>query len=95
MPPAPATQANLLEFEATELVGSMSKGKTYWKVKGGKYSKYGVTVWPEVLETVFKLDDLDPATVYNMTGYTARYQMGLNDRNEQVPEKVVELVWHG
>ncbi len=92
--PQPA-QAQLLEFAAETLEGSMNKGKVYWKVKGGQYNKYGVTVWPEVLATAFDPTTLDPATIYNMKGYTARYQMGLNDKGVPVPEKVVELIWNG
>lgn len=100
MPPAPATQAtfepgskaNLLEFDAVSLDGSMNKGKTYWKVKGGQFSKYGVTVWPEVLEAAgFDIAHLDPNVTYDLHGFKARYQMGPNDQGVMKPEKVYEL----
>ena len=45
--PVPVAQTATLSFDADLLVGSVSSGQTYWKVKGGKFAKFGVTVWPE------------------------------------------------
>ena len=75
-------------FEAERMVGSTQGDKVYWKVQGGKFSKYGVTVWPEVLEASgFDPEQLDPAIEYDMQGYTAYYV--LNDKGK--PDKVVNL----
>lgn len=67
-------------FQAHELVANVSAGKTYWKVKadGGKFGKYGVTVWPEVLEEAIKAglipeEELDPRITYQLTGLLAGY----------------------
>ena len=92
-PLSPATQAQLLEYDAVSLVGSMYKGKPYWKVTGGQYSKFGVTVWPEVL-TAAGLDpaQLDPNNTYSLAGFKARFQMGPNEKGEMKPDKVYELV---
>lgn len=69
---APASNEVLESFAAESLVGSMADGKLYWKVKGGKYSKYGVTIWPEALGSAgFDVERLDPRNVYDLTGKTA------------------------
>jgi len=59
------------QFEASELVATINNGKAYWKVKGGKYTQYGVTVWPEVLQAAGFADDLDPMQTYSLNGYMA------------------------
>ena len=39
------------------------KGEKAYKFKGGRYSKYGVRIWPEVMETLgWELDSLKPGT---------------------------------
>ena len=74
-------------FEAERLVGSTTGDKVYWKVQGGKFSQYGVTIWPEVLEAAGFAADQDPTQEYNLEGYTAYYT--LNDK--QKPNKIVNL----
>ena len=86
--PPPVHEVAYDTFEAAELEGSTRGDKTYWKVKGGKFSKYGVTIWPEVLEEAgFNVNDLDPATVYSLAGYTARYVT----KEDGKPDKVIKL----
>jgi hypothetical protein len=78
-----------LYFEAVELVGEMKSGKPYWKVKGGKYTRFGVTIWPEVLEAAeIKPDKLDVAKTYKLDGFTAYYELNEETGN---PQKVVNL----
>ena len=74
-------------FEAERLVGSTTGDKVYWKVQGGKFSQYGVTIWPEVLEAAGFAADQDPGQEYDITGYTAYYT--LNEKGN--PNKVVNL----
>ncbi len=57
-------------FQCATLSASITDGKIYWKVKGGRFSQYGVTVWPEVLEAA-GFTNLDPLTPYNLAGWTA------------------------
>lgn len=78
-----------LSFEAETLVANVADGKIYWKVKGSIYRKYGVTIWPEVLEEA-GLDPtkLDPVRPVDLKGWVAYCQ--LND--ERNPQKVVKLV---
>ncbi len=70
-------------FPAERLVGKLEGGKSYWKVQGGKFSKFGVNIWPEVLFAA-DLKNLDPATVYDLTGYTAYYTMKDNGKEDKV-----------
>lgn len=76
-----------LSFKPETLVANVTDGKTYWKVKGGRWSKYGVTIWPEVLEAA-NLRDLDPTQQYSLTNFkTAIY---INNEKGQ-PSKVLQL----
>lgn len=78
-----------LSFPAETLVATMHQGKTYWKVQGGQFSKYGVTIWPEVLTAAgFFLEDLNPAETYDLRGHTAYYEL----TDEGKPSKVRQLV---
>ena len=71
-------------------------GKKVGKIKGGKYTKIGVTVWPEVALTVgVNLDEL-AAGDYQLpalAGKTAVCLMKISDKSgKPYPEKVVEFV---
>lgn len=60
------------KFPAETLVATVDQGKVYWKVQGGRYRKFGISVWPEVLDVYFPhLIPLDPLKTYNLRGYTA------------------------
>ena len=94
-PPAAAQHEGPLSFEAESLVGSTSEGKTYWKVRGGMFKKFGVTIWPEVLTKAgFDVEELNPATPYNLIGYTATYLLNAEKSTpeKEVPDKVVSLI---
>ena len=91
---AGASHEGSLSFEAESLVGSTSEGKTYWKVRGGMFKKFGVTIWPEVLTKAgFDMEELNPATSYNLIGYTATYLLNAEKSTpeKEVPDKVVAL----
>jgi len=79
------------EFEAVELVGSSTGGKNYWKVKGGRFTKFGVTIWPEALKAAgFAVDKLDVSKTYRLDGYVAYYITTEKD-GKVVPDKVIAL----
>ncbi|MCL4300742.1 MAG: hypothetical protein KJ077_33705 [Anaerolineae bacterium] len=87
-PPMAPQPAGELTFPAKTLAATVSGGKAYWKVKGGKFSTHGVSIWPEALaEAGFDPDQLDVMTVYNLEGYTVTYVT--NDKGQ--PHKVVKL----
>ena len=93
-PPVAQHPDGPLTFEAESLVGSTSQGKTYWKVQGGQFKKFGVTVWPEVLTAAgFNMELLNPAENYNLLGYTATYLLNAEKStvDKVVPDKVVKL----
>jgi len=73
-PTAAQAQASTESFDAAILCGSINGSKTYWKVKGGRFSKFGVAVWPEVLKSAgYDTDALDPRQEYNIQGFVAHY----------------------
>jgi hypothetical protein len=81
-------QESALTFESSQLAGSVHNGKTYWKVKGGRFSKFGVTVWPEVLEQIgIKTGSLDPRQAYDLDNYVCEYV-----EKDGKPDKVVRFV---
>jgi hypothetical protein len=70
-------------------------GKAYYKINaadGQKFPKFPVTVWPEVLAAIGidanKINPVDPASVPNLTGWIAEYEM--NEKGN--PRKVTKLV---
>lgn len=73
--PRPADAApTRLTFQTDRLVGETKSGKTYWKLAGGKFAKFGVRVWPEVLASVgIDAESLDPDVEYEIT-MTATYE---------------------
>ena len=86
--------ADGLWFEAETLIANVNNGKTYWKVQGGQFSKFGVTIWPEVIQAAVKSGvlwdiegDLDPMQTYPINGVIAHYE--LNDKGK--PNKVTAL----
>lgn len=59
-------------FEAAELLHRSGKA---WKIKGGKFTEYGVTIWPEILEAAGIMpEELDTNKTYPLNGYTAYYE---------------------
>jgi hypothetical protein len=82
-----ATESETETFAAEKLVCSINDGKTYFKIQGGPFTRFGVTVWSEVIGTIFDLDQLDPTQTYDLTGYTATYL-----RVDGKPKKVTALI---
>ena len=75
-------------FPAQELSATVNDGKAYWKVKGDRFQKFGVTVWPEVLEAAgFEVETLNPLKPVDLTGWMATYVVKENG----MPQKIVRL----
>ena len=85
--PAQTAPAQDNVFDTEFLVVTISNSKKYFKVKGGPWSKYGVTIWDEVLVSagipVGKLE----AKEYDLKGYKATIVRKADGK----PEKVVKL----
>jgi hypothetical protein len=80
--------ATPLTFEADKLSVTVSEGKKYVKVKGGKFQQFGVSVWPEVLKAAgIDWDKLDPMKGEYQIDMIALY--ALNEKGK--PSKVTQL----
>ena len=77
------------EFPASRLTAKSDKGKVYFAVEGveGKFPKFPVTVWPEVLTEAGINADEVPVKGLPLTGWTAVYEK--NDKGS--PKKVTAL----
>lgn len=75
-PSAPlGDDAEPYSFPATTLLaGSIKNGKVFWKIKGGRWEKWGVTVYPEILAAAgFDVEGLDASKEYSLNGFTAYF----------------------
>ena len=92
-PPVTGTASNASSanggqsFEARTLSATVDSGKAYWKVKGGHFEKFGVTIYEEVLQAA-GFANLDPLKTYDLHGYTARFAL----KDDGKPSKVIQLV---
>lgn len=76
-------------FIADSLTVSMHNNKFYFKVMGGKFTKYGVTVWDEVMKAAGVTPD--PANLPNIAGWKCEYITKQKD-GKTVPDKVTRLL---
>ena len=85
--PTQATETNPNVFDTAKLLVTITSGKKYYKVKGGRWMKWGVSVWDEVLVAagipVGKLEGKE----YDFLGYRATYTLKADGN----PEKVIKL----
>src|SRR5690606_30826404 len=63
-----------------------------WVVKGGNFKKFGVTCWPEVLESAGILNKLDPLKENKPQGnWTAFYSERMGEDGQSKPDKITRL----
>ncbi len=87
--PTGEPQPREISFDAEYMDATVTAGKKpLWKVKGGKFMEWGVTIWPEVLEAA-GLGEQDTSQLISLVGYTA-YCNEFNDKGN--PKKVARLV---
>ena len=80
----PRIDNSALSFPVSTLGVTIDNGKTYFKAKGGRFEKFGVTVWPEVLAAA----GLDVSNLpQKWAGWTAYYSV----KEDGKPEKVTKL----
>jgi hypothetical protein len=61
-------------FTAEKMIVDMHDGKFFFKVMGGKFTKYGINVWDEVLKAAgIRFDAANPSAVPNIAGWRADY----------------------
>jgi len=78
-------------FTAESLSVSVQEGQAYFKVKGGQFTKYGVNIWPEVMEkSGFNMEEINPMEPPNIAGMVAHYSEW--DHEGKTRRKVTELV---
>lgn len=82
---APKTEE--LSFMTEFLECRITNEKQYFKVKGKPYSKFGVTVWPEVLAQAGIPYAKMKGETYNFLGYKATYTKNAKGS----PEKITKL----
>lgn len=78
------------DFVYTSIEVENKSGKLYYKLKGGKYEKFGVRVWPEVLKAAgVNPDQFQPGT-YPLTGKAV--VMMVEKEGRLVPKNVLQLI---
>jgi hypothetical protein len=77
-------------FIAEKLSFSNVDGKVYWKVKGGVFTQYGVTVWPETLKAA-GLDISEGKPAPDVNGWIAEFIEYEKD-GKMKPQKVTRLL---
>jgi hypothetical protein len=78
-------------FTAEKMIVDMHDGKFFFKVMGGKFTKYGINVWDEVLKAAgIRFDPSNPSAVPNIAGWRADYTEEFKDGNTR--RKVTRLL---
>lgn len=86
---APGAAETGISFDAEQMVANVADGNVYWKIRGSHYKKFGVTIWPEVLEEAgFVAEEMPTTKIYDMTGWVAHCELN----EEGKPKKVVKLI---
>lgn len=78
-------------FAVEKIVATVDaeSGKIYWRVKGSEFQKFGVIIYPEILEAA-GLADLNPLKPFTEPGWVAHYSLKENGK----PKKVLRLERH-
>lgn len=85
---APEAETAVHALAVEQMTATVADGKVYWKVKGGQFQQFGISVWPETLEAAgFDPEALNPMKPVDLTGWTAHYIT----KEDGKPKKVVRL----
>jgi len=83
----PAASVSDHSFAVDKITATVDGEKIYWRAKGGEFQKFGVIVYPEVLEAA-GLGELNPLKPYTESGLVAYYAV----KDDGVkPKKVVRF----
>lgn len=83
---APQASAEIKDedtFTTESIVVEIKSGKPYYKIRGGRYTEFGVRVWPEVLRPHGIIEELNGKFAMLLEGYTAKVQL-INGRAQKV-----------
>lgn len=84
--PAQNGHADLPCFLVDSITATVAEGKVSWRVKGGEFQKWGVVIYPEVLERA-GLGELNPLKTFSEPGLVAYYSL----KDDGKPKKVIRL----
>jgi len=77
------------EFVADQVVVDLVEGKTVVRLRGERYRKFGVRIWPEVIETLAEEGLIIPTTPGTHTIPSTRVRALLSESGQ--PRKIVGL----
>lgn len=77
----------ITDADAEEIRQTDGSKKAYYKLFGGEFSKFGVRVWPEVLEAA----GIDPANIRAAIGRIAHYTEAPSKEREGMSRKIVRI----
>lgn len=83
------------QFITETIEASKHKGRLSFKVKGGRYSNFGVTVWPEVMAAHgFKESDYPIGEEVKFPGHTAifTFKEATEEGKPPNPDKIVRFI---
>lgn len=61
-------------FPAERMVCTVDKGQAYWKVIGGEFQKFGLSIWPEaMIASGLDPEAMNPMKPVDLTGWTAHF----------------------
>lgn len=72
---SPGTQTETVEFIPTHMARKVDNGKVTYAIHGGKWSKFGVPVYPEVLKTLDLTTEELAKDILPLDGYSALAQI--------------------
>ncbi|MBX3003659.1 MAG: hypothetical protein KF828_06850 [Anaerolineales bacterium] len=87
-----ASTAAEKSFEIETIILAAGGDHPRWTIKGGKFKKFGVTCWPEVLEAAGIAKKLNPMGENKPQGnWLAYYIERENEEGRVVPDKVTRI----
>lgn len=84
--PAESAAPPSTSFAVDKITATIDDGKVYWRVKGGEFQKFGVVVYPEVLEAA-GLGGINPVQPFSEPGMVAYYSTKDNGK----PKKITRI----
>jgi len=93
----PVPQGETITFEASRIERTGAKGKHYYRMLGGMYKSFGISIWPEVLEKIGlgKIEFADDDSYTIAPPITVRAEIGdyiaKDGTPKRGPQKIIGL----